>query len=79
MKTKDYIKTLIERNKTRKVERQKRYVTEEFAVTERDGKIWITHCGIGIKSFENMNTNVVVAELERFRATALEYEKIRTE
>lgn len=76
MKIKDYVKTLIERSKTRRIERQKQYVTGEFAVTERAGKIWITHCGIGIKSFENINTNVVVAELERFRSTSLEYGKI---
>lgn len=76
MKIKDYIKTIVERNNARKVECERRCLMEEFAVTERYGKIWITHCGIGIKSFENMNTNVVVSELERFRATALEYGKI---
>lgn len=54
-----------------------RQIKEDFYVTEKDGKIWLMHCGIAIMQIENhVSAGNVASVLNHARNVAEEYEKL---
>lgn len=70
----NYLKTFIENQKTQKRQHMESEISSTFNVAVKENKLWITHNHDGIKEIENsMTAEEIVAELNKFKNTAIKY------
>lgn len=71
----ELLKNWIETQKTKNNRQHIATMRDEFKVKEKDGKIWLTHCGIAFREIPSKATAEDIAkELNEARNTALRFE-----
>lgn len=68
------IQKMIESYRNRNREADERFIRSEFKVTERNGSLWLTHCGVAFMKVSSLSSaEGVASELEKARDTAIEF------
>lgn len=76
----DFIRKFISRQREALAAKRVAAIRDEYRVTERDGRLWITHlgCAIGVIA-PDTKARDVAAYLNQIRDISVEYERISTQ
>ena len=70
----DYLKRFIENQKAQKRHNRESEISSTFNIAVKDDRLWVTHNFDAIKEIDsNMTAEEIVAELNKFKATAIKY------
>lgn len=69
-----FLKTLLEKQKSKTQHAKELDISSTFYVKEKDGKLWILHNGYAIRELDpSLTVEDVVKLLTMFRSTAIRY------
>lgn len=71
------LKKIIKKRKQKKMFEKEAMIKAEFGIVERDGDIWLTHCGVAFRKITaHTSANEIATILNTARETALEFERL---
>lgn len=71
------VKEIIKAHKQKAQFEKEAVIKAEFNVVERNGNLWLTHCGIAFMKVASLaNAENVAKEINKARETAVEFERL---